>query len=324
MSKINVLILLSCVILVMACGGVVSQAPTPDVAQTLDAVRTEAVLTELANQAMSTTQTAALAPSDTPQPTETSTASPTATDTVTITPTFTITATHTPLPTLTGTPTRTPVSGTGPSLTILAVEKNQRVSVRANNLPASQTFTIRIGPYAEYSKNNRVTGTIYSGSGGSLIFTTDIPGDYKDVDRLTIRIDSNYGYYAFNTFTNVNSGTISLTGTPIASTQCEVSTSPSPYTVFPVKANFDAVWTVKNTSGRAWDKAAVDYKYASGTEMQKYGKLFDFPDTINPGGTIKIVVDMIAPEAAGTYATNWVIVEGSTVLCNLPITIVVK
>jgi hypothetical protein len=58
--------------------------------------------------------------------------------------------------------------------------------------------------------------------------------------------------------------------------------------------------------------------------MQKYEKLYDIPKTVEPGQSITIVVDMIAPDKAGTYSTNWALVKGSTVLCNLPVTIVVK
>ena len=35
-------------------------------------------------------------------------------------------------------------------------------------------------------------------------------------------------------------------------------------------------------------------------------------------------VDMTAPTDPGTYTTNWALVQGSTVLCSLPVKIVVK
>ena len=69
---------------------------------------------------------------------------------------------------------------------------------------------------------------------------------------------------------------------------------------------------------------SVDYKYVSGTEMQKYGKSFDFKQTVKPGESVKLVVDMLAPANTGSYTTNWAIVQGSTTLCSLPLTVVVK
>ena len=167
-------------------------------------------------------------------------------------------------------------------------------------------------------------GSVNSGSGGSILFTAMIPAELKDAVRYTIRLDSNYGYYAYNVFENLTSGTISYTATPVAVYHCSVTTSPSPYTEFSLGGEFDAKWEIKNTGTEAWDKAAVDYKHYSGTEMQKYGKVFDLPDTVDPDEKITLVIDMIAPNTAGTYTATWAIVNGDTVLCNLPVTIKVK
>lgn len=326
MSKIKFLILLSCLLLVTACSLPAlqfAQPATPDVAQMLDAARTEAALTVTAGIIDRATQSpvppyplgtmsATIAPTTTPLPSNTPQPSLTNTPTVTRTATITRTATRTPLP------------GGNPKIEIVGVEKNQAVSIKTINFPANQIFTIRIGPFSEFSSNNKVTGSIYSGSGGPMIFTVLIPSEYIDVDKFTIRLDSNHGYYAFNAFENVTSGTVSYTATPVPTYKCEVSISPSLYTIFPVDADFDAVWEVKNTGDDAWEKSAVDYKYDSGTEMQKYGKVFDLPETVDPGESITIVVDMVAPGTVGTYSTTWVLADGGTTLCKLPLTIVVK
>ncbi len=68
----------------------------------------------------------------------------------------------------------------------------------------------------------------------------------------------------------------------------------------------------------------MDYKYTSGTEMQKFAKAFDLKQSVKSGESIKITVDMLTPDKAGTYTTIWSIVEGSTVLCSLPLTVTVK
>ena len=324
MLKIKFLTIVSILVLLTACGlPTLSPAiPTPDLALTVNAVRTEAALTvaaEMPTQETNTPEpptaspepTFTPLPSDTPQPTETPLPS--------LTPTNTATFTTTP------TATRTPTSSNPtPKITIIGVQKNKAVTVQTANFPPNQVFTIRMGPLSGFSSNNKVTGTVYSGTGGAFMITTFIPGDYANEEKLTIRLDSNLGFYAFNAFDNKDSGTVVYTATVVPTTKCEVSISPSLYTIFPPKADFDAAWTIKNTSDSAWDVAAVDYKHLSGTEMQKYEKLYDIPKTVEPGESITIVVDMIAPDKAGTYSTNWALVKGSTVLCNLPVTIVVK
>jgi hypothetical protein len=244
--------------------------------------------------------------------------------TLTITPTNTYVPTLTTIPTITRTATRTQLPGGNPKITILAVERNKAVSVKAENFPANQIFTIRIGRFDDFNNTKKVVGSIASGNGGTIYFTSMIPDELKDVDKFTIRLDSNHGYYAYNAFENTSFGTVAYTATPIVTYKCEVKTSPSAYTEFPLGADFDASWEIKNTGTEAWDKAAVDYKHLSGTEMQKYGKAFDLPSTVDPDGTITLVVDMVAPNTAGTYTATWAIVTGDTVLCTLPVTIKVK
>ncbi|HMN61714.1 MAG TPA: NBR1-Ig-like domain-containing protein [Anaerolinea sp.] len=221
----------------------------------------------------------------------------------------------------------TPTTTTGkPYIDIVAVDKNKAITVQANRFPANQTFTIRVGPFKDFFKKYVVTGTLNSGSGGSFKFNVNLPDSVKDVDMITIRLDSSSGAYAFNAFKNVSSGTVSpvVTPTPAPTVKCEVAATTVPSHTMKAREDFDAVWTVKNNTGKTWDLSSVDYKFVSGTEMQKYGKSFDFKVTVKSGETVKIVVDMLAPDKAGTYTTNWAIVESGTTLCNLPLTVVVK
>lgn len=87
--------------------------------------------------------------------------------------------------------------------------------------------------------------------------------------------------------------------------------------------DFDAVWTVKNTGTKAWDKDAIDSKYLGGEKMQKKD-MYDLKASVNPGEQIDVIVDMIAPEKAGTYRTDWGLALGSRIICALSVTIVVK
>jgi hypothetical protein len=220
------------------------------------------------------------------------------------------------------TPTPTPSTGGGkPFLTILGVEKDESVTVQASRFPANQTFTIRVGPFYSFFKNYVVVGSIKSSSSGSFTFSVALPENVKGVELVTIRLDSGSGAYAFNAFTNVSGGSVDPIDTPSTPGKCEiVSMSPGSVTR---NADFDAVWTVKNVSGKTWDMHSVDYKFVSGTAMHDV-KVYDFKQTVKSGETVKLVVDMTAPSTKGTYTTNWAVVASGTTLCNLPLTVVVK
>jgi hypothetical protein len=82
--------------------------------------------------------------------------------------------------------------------------------------------------------------------------------------------------------------------------------------------------SIKNTSGETWDSGSVDYKYVSGTKMQKRSDIYDMSTSVKSGETVKIVVDMLGPSSTGWYSTTWALVQGSKTLCTLPVTLRVK
>ncbi len=260
-------------------------------------------------------------------------------DLPTLVPTATLLPTQTPLPTYTPYPTYTPfvlptaipaiptaVVTIKPkaSITILGVQKNTAVTVEAENFLPEQVIKIRVGPYDTFSKDAVEVGTINSGQGGPIKFAALLPAVVKDVEKVTIRLDGSAGEVAYTYFTNATSGTVPTLTTTVTSSICQVSVSPKLGSVLEPGADFDATWTVKNTSGKAWEVTVIDYKYMTGTEMQKYAKAYDLKETVPSGGSVTLRVDMTAPTDPGTYTTNWALVQGSTVLCSLPVKIVVK
>ncbi|MEP7133865.1 MAG: transporter substrate-binding domain-containing protein [Chloroflexota bacterium] len=96
----------------------------------------------------------------------------------------------------------------------------------------------------------------------------------------------------------------------------------APLNAITVNSNFDAVWTVKNISGKDWASDSVDYKFVSGTKMREKD-IYDFTETIKDGASGNIVVDMIAPAAPGSYDTKWAIVAGTNTLCILTMNVTV-
>jgi hypothetical protein len=107
-------------------------------------------------------------------------------------------------PTATPGATPVPVSGyTGyPTFSVQSVIKDASVTVRANNLPPNQTFTVRMGKYGTAGVGGTVVGTFDSGTGGVKDLTFNVPDGLKGLGQIAVRMDSNQGYFAYNWFWN--------------------------------------------------------------------------------------------------------------------------
>lgn len=225
-------------------------------------------------------------------------------------------------------PAPIPVTGAKPTLTFTGVKSNAAVTVEARNLPANTTFTVRVGPYYTFFRDYVIVPSVKTDGNGYVKFTITLPDVVKNVQLVTVRLDGG-GRYAFNAFKNVDGGIISPTPTtvtpaPVVTTgTCQI-VSVTPGSSVLTHADYDVVWTIKNISNKTWDGNSVDYKYVNGTKMQKRGDYFDLHQTIKPGDTVKVTVDMVAPASTGTYYANWALVQGSKTLCNMPLTLSVK
>lgn len=125
----------------------------------------------------------------------------------------------------------------------------------------------------------------------------------------------------YPTFTTAPTNTPAPSSTP-TSYKCTV-TEQSPEFGLDIKPgdDFDATWTVKNTSSDTWTSANVDLKYISGTKMQKIADSFDLNGDVAADGTVKLAVDMYAPKEKGRYSATWGLVSGPTTLCVFSVTI---
>ncbi|MBE0684903.1 MAG: hypothetical protein IH585_02775, partial [Anaerolineaceae bacterium] len=291
MRNMKLLLSIILVAFLAACGPGSSPTVSPeDIDKALDAIRTEVSQTLAADTVKESTATA-LPPVPTIEPTQETLPSSTPL------PTSTTVVLPTPIP---ATPTATASEQPKAMITIIGVEKNTAVTVQADLFPANQVFKIRVGSLDNFFKDYVEVGTINSGAGGSFKFTVLLPEKVKDVEKITVRLDSAAGIYAYNYFKNETSGTIPAVATPITSSICEVSSSPALSAVMKAGEDFDAIWTVKNISGKTWEVGTMDYKYIRGTELHKYESLYDFNETVKSGDSVKIRVDMLAPLKAGT------------------------
>lgn len=216
-------------------------------------------------------------------------------------------------------PAPIPVTGSKPTLGFLGVESNETVTVEARNLPANTTFTVRVGPYYTFFRDYVYAPSIKSDANGYARFSINLPEVVKDVELVTVRIDGG-GRYAYNAFKNVDSGTT----IPVTSSGSCLVVSVTPSAAVTRSADFDAVWTIKNTGTTTWDANSVDYKYASGSKLHKYEARYDLGKSVKPGESVKVIVDMQAPSTAGFYTATWALVNGSTTICSLPLSLRVR
>jgi hypothetical protein len=119
-----------------------------------------------------------------------------------------------------------------PTFSITAVVRDQTVAIQTNNLPADQSFDVRMGVYGNLGWGYFVT-TINSGGGGSRSYEIAIPSQLAGLDRIAIRIDS-WGreYYAYNWFWN-NSFPVAATPQPTKAPGTPVPTTPPGYSGYP-------------------------------------------------------------------------------------------
>jgi len=98
---------------------------------------------------------------------------------------------------------------------------------------------------------------------------------------------------------------------------------PANDTVIGRKINFETFWTIKNTGQNSWLDTNVDFRYQSGTDMNKRDAL-DLPYSVGVESEVTLKVSMKSPEKPGSYTTKWVLTSGKTTLCKLFLRIIVQ
>jgi hypothetical protein len=104
---------------------------------------------------------------------------------------------------------------------------------------------------------------------------------------------------------------------------CEtLSLSPGEGSILSPGQVFYWIWTVRNTGTETWDAASYDVKFYKGEKLATI-KGIDLPNTVSPGETIALVVEMQAPYEKGNYSTTWGIM-GKKSVCQITYSIKVK
>ncbi|MEJ5240319.1 MAG: NBR1-Ig-like domain-containing protein [Anaerolineales bacterium] len=94
-------------------------------------------------------------------------------------------------------------------------------------------------------------------------------------------------------------------------------------TVMRPQADFDAVWTLRNSGTKTWDSGSVDFIYLRGDKIHKQAG-YDLPKDVAPGKSINLGADMLAPRTEGTYTTFWGLRRGNDIFCEVYLTIIVR
>lgn len=112
-----------------------------------------------------------------------------------------------------GVPPVTPPVGpiyTGiPTFTVCSVVQNSSVTIRGNNFPPNQAFTVTMGPFGTQGIGGYTIGTFNSGVGGAFTATFNIPPQLAGSYRIAIRMQTAHAYpfFAYNWFYN-NTATV--------------------------------------------------------------------------------------------------------------------
>jgi hypothetical protein len=102
-----------------------------------------------------------------------------------------------------------------------------------------------------------------------------------------------------------------------------ISQSPANNTKFTPGAEYvDLEWIIKNKSISTWSASNVDLKFVSGTNLHKLD-IYNLPADTPPDTNVKLLLDLIIPTINGTYTENWALVQGTTTLCTMSLSIIV-
>jgi hypothetical protein len=130
-----------------------------------------------------------------------------------------------------------------PTFVIKAVDRNDLVTIRTDNLRLNDTYVVTMGLMGTRGVNGYVVAKVSTTTSGTLTKTFSIPAALRGQDKIAIRLQSpTTGYYAYNWFYNSNAN-LSLIGTP------------EPVPVTPPPPPPPVVWSYPYFNIKAVDKA---------------------------------------------------------------------
>ncbi len=94
-----------------------------------------------------------------------------------------------------------------PTFSIVNVDPDNTVTIKTQNLPPNDIFTVTMGPMGSKGVNGYVVAKTESGDGGTHKYTYSIPTQLYGSYQIAIRLQSpTSGYFAYNWFYNNTQG----------------------------------------------------------------------------------------------------------------------
>ncbi len=211
-----------------------------------------------------------------------------------------------------------------PTFNITAVTKNETVTIKTNNFPANQTFTLRMGAMGTKGIGGIIVETFDSGTGGIFERTFDIPDALKDSYQIAIRAETAHAnpYYAYNWFYNnstaggsgdepVETTAYVYTGIPTIHMCTVVRNSSVMFRTnnFPPNQNFTVRMGPMGTAGIGGYVVGSFNSGAGGT----FDKTFNIPASL--AGSYQISIRAETAHAYPFYAFNW-FYNNTASVCN--------
>jgi uncharacterized protein YraI len=233
----------------------------------------------------------------TPEPivvVETPTGQPAATNTAEPTHTIPATAAATTVPTTVPTEPATAVPATTIPISTTPVQYIQ----------AQTDVNIRSGPGTGYN----IVGYVAGGQTAKVTGVNSASGWWRVVcpDGSTgscwVTGSSQYTKPANAPGTNPTATPTSAVCTDIAALVADVSVPDN--TQFAPNSGFNKIWRIKNTGTCTWNNS-YQIVHAGGHLLNAVSTVFPLNQTVAPGQTADITINMVSPGTAGTYQSDW-------------------
>mgnify|MGYP001000666422 CR=1 FL=1 len=107
-----------------------------------------------------------------------------------------------------------------------------------------------------------------------------------------------------------------------ASGNCALlSISPANYSSFPINAETDFSWTIRNDSNVYWTTDNFDLAYIGGTNMLKRKDNIrqDLPYNVAPGSSLSFILDAVVPATPGIYSMTYGVVQNYEIVCSVEV-----
>ncbi len=195
-----------------------------------------------------------------------------------------------------------------PTISIVGVTEDAKVTIQTHNYPANIEFDVRMGRIGTQAIGGVLVGTFNSGAGGSQKFTFDIPAALHQDHQIAIRTDAKTGgFYSFNWFFNTNAGShtggTAIEGGAVTPVFMVVSVKKDTHVTidgssFPTGEDFNVLMGKFGTQGVGGTKVGSFTPKSDGTVHES----FDIPSSLKSENKIAIRVESTS---TSKFAHTW-------------------